>query len=227
MKINLYFFKRRIKTGNILATNSISIFKIGKLLPENFTVDFDFDKTTPTVTFTPRLTNNSSIYHDIYYKVSNGDLEKIISVEDGGKVPTDWKKISNNSNYTIFSLNDNVNFTLNFEIRSKIDDNVVLNKTFDINLRANGFVSDGMGNTSGESSGISGGTINGENDPTLGPSGSYFNGINEKSSFSDIIASVKETFSLFALIFSAVPSFIWVLVTTGLVVCIALRILGR
>ena len=67
MKISLYFFKRRIKTGNILATNSISIFKIGKLLPENFTVDFDFDKTTPTVTFTPRLTNNSSIYHDIYF----------------------------------------------------------------------------------------------------------------------------------------------------------------
>lgn len=94
-------------------------------------------------------------------------------------------------------------------------------------MRANGFVSDGMGNTSGESSGISGGTINGENDPTLGQSGSYFNGINENSSFSDIIASVKETFSLFALIFSAVPSFIWVLVTTGLVVCIALRILGR
>ena len=58
-------------------------------------------------------------------------------------------------------------------------------------MRANGFVSDGMGNTSGESSGISGGTINGENDPTLGASGSYFNGINENSSFSDIIASVN------------------------------------
>ena len=199
MKISLYFSKRRIKTGNILATNSISIFKIGKLLPENFTVDFDFDKTTPRVTFTPRLKNNASLYHDIYYKVSNS--ESIISVDTGGSDPTDWTKISNNTDYCLFTLLDNENFTLHFEIRSKIDDKVVLNKTFDIKLRANGFVSSGMGNVVGNESGVTSGTVNGENDPSLGSNGFSFNGVNEDMSFDELINFAKSSTNTFISIF--------------------------
>lgn len=225
MKISLYFSKLRIKTGNILATNSISIFKIGKLLPENFTVDFDFDKTTPRVTFTPRLKNNASLYHDIYYKVSNS--ESIISVDTGGAAPTDWIKISNNTDYCLFTLLDNEKFTLHFEIRNSIDGKVVLNKTFDINLRANGFVDGGMGNSSGQSSGVVGGSINGENDPSLGSNGFAFNGVNEHMSFDELINFAKSSINTFIAIFSIVPSFIWSLVAIGIAICISLRILGR
>lgn len=226
------FFQAEDKDGHILATNSISIFKIGQLIPDNFTVDFDFDKVTPKVTFMPKLKNNASIYNDIYYKLSNAD--NIISVEDGGQAPTEWKQINNNSNNTLFTLLDNVNFTIFFEIRSKVDNSVVLTKSFDINLRANGVAAAGMGNIGNDESGITGGTVNGEDDPSVVTGGNSLfggysdsDGFNLNMSFDDIINMAKGSFNTFKMIFSILPSFIWILVALGISISIILRIVGR
>lgn len=219
MKISLYFSKRRIKTGNILATNSISIFKIGKLLPENFTVDFNTSE-YGKLFFTPKIKNNGFLYNDIYCKISNTDGLRLVKEDeatlgDYSENFNDFYKIQSGQTWDIINMSlSKREFTLYFEVRNKTTGEVMLTKSFNcvVNLASD--------------SKVTGGTINGEEDPNFNTS-NFFDGINEHSSLQDIINSVKDTFTMFQLMFSIVPGFIWFLVFTGITVCIALRILGR
>lgn len=223
------FFQAEDKDGNILATNSISIFKIGKMSPDDFKVDIDTSQRA-RIDFSPHLTSNGMIYNDVFFKVSSIDglyisEEKLLYTDRiGGDMSPylQFTEISANSKWSI--LNDSTSlksFTLYFEVRNKVTGEVMTSKSFNITLHVL---------TSSE---INGGSVDGEDDPTIGlngfTSGVYnpFGNLNEHSSLNDMISAAKSTFSIFTLIFSVVPNFIWVLVSTGLVICIALRILGR
>ena len=60
------FFQAEDKDGHILATNSISIFKIGKMSPDDFKVDLDTSQ-RGRINFTPHLTSNCQIYNNVFF----------------------------------------------------------------------------------------------------------------------------------------------------------------
>lgn len=107
------------------------------------------------------------------------------------------------------------NFTIYFEIRNKTTGSVMLTKSFDCVVK---LVSD---------SSVTGGTINGEEDSSFNASTDIFNGINENTTFDELIQFAKSSLDTFTIIFSIVPSFIWAFVAIGITICIILRIIGR
>lgn len=151
------FFQAEDKDGNIIATNSISIYNIGKLSPDLFNVTFNFSKgsgTSSWVDVFPSIADNQSIYYDLYYKIFS-DQELIASAT--GHYAREFTQINNNEKMNFQSIIE-CKFTLYFEVRNSVTGNVALTKSYDIvlDMQAGSGVND---NTNG---GITGGTVNGE-----------------------------------------------------------------
>ena len=188
-------------------------------MSENFIVDFNTSE-NGKLFFTPKIKNNGFLYNDIYCKISNTDGLRLVKEDeatlgDYSENFNNFYKIQSGQTWDIINMSlSKKEFTLYFEVRNKTTGDLMLTKSFNcvINLASD--------------SKVTGGTINGEVDSDFNTS-NYFDSINEGSSLQDILNSVKETFTMFQLMFSIVPGFIWFLVFTGITVCIALRILGR
>lgn len=151
------FFQAEDKDGNIIATNSISIYNIGKLSPDLFNVTFNFSKgsgTSSWVDVLPSIASNQSIYYDLYYKIESD--HKIIA-SSTGHYAREFTQINNNEKMNFQSIVE-CKFTLYFEVRNSVTGNVALTKSYDIvlDMQAGSGVND---NTNG---GITGGSVNGE-----------------------------------------------------------------
>lgn len=228
------FFQAEDKDGHILATNSISIFKIGKMNPNDFKVELDTSQ-RGRINFTTHLSSNGMIYNDVFFKVSSIDglyisEEKLLYTDRiGGDMSPylQFTEISANSKWSI--LNDSASpksFTLYFEVRNKVTGEVMTSKSFNCTIHV---LTD---------SEINGGSVDGVEDPTIGNNGSS-NGVNSlfggyspdgfdlNMSFDDIMNTAKGSFNTFKMIFSILPSFIWILVALGISISIILRIVGR
>ena len=221
------YFQAEDKDGNIKATNSISINKIGKLTPDCFNVTFNFSKGTGTFSWVeviPNLTLHQSPYYDIYYKIKTDNILDLTS--STGNLVTEYNRIDNNKKM-VFNTITGAKFTIYFEIRNK-DGSIALTKTYDINLKAANVGQSGITgeNENSGGSGISGGTVNGENDPNITNNDDYISNY-EKMSLTELIETAKESFNTFRLAFSILPGYIWGSILILLGVVIALRILGR
>lgn len=128
----------------------------------------------------------------------------------------------------VFNTISGAKFTIYFELRNKIDSSVALTRSYNVDLKAANVAQGGITGSEDNSggSGVTGGTTNGEEDPSLSPDYSY-NSNYEKMSLDDLINLAKESFSTFQAAFSILPGYIWGTVLILLGVCIALRILGR
>lgn len=150
------FFQAEDKDGNIIATNSISIYNIGKLSSDLFNVTFNFSKgsgVTSWVTVLPSIADNQSIYYDLYYKIVTDDLFASTS----GHFAKDYTRINNNEKMSYESTID-CKFTLFFEIRNSVTGEVALTKSYDVFLS----MAAGSGIHDDSNGGITGGTVNGE-----------------------------------------------------------------
>ena len=127
----------------------------------------------------------------------------------------------------VFNTITGAKFTIYFEIRNK-DGSIALTKTYDIDLKAANVGQSGITgeNENSGGSGISGGTVNGENDPNITNNDDYISNY-EKMSLTELIETAKESFNTFRLAFSILPGYIWGSILILLGVVIALRILGR
>ena len=221
------YFQAEDKDGNIKATNSISINKIGKLTPDCFNVTFNFSKGTGIFSWVeviPNLTLHQSPYYDIYYKIKTDNILDLTS--STGNLVTEYNRIDNNKKM-VFNTITGAKFTIYFEIRNK-DGSIALTKTYDIDLKAANVGQSGITgeNENSGGSGISGGTVNGENDPNITNNDDYISNY-EKMSLTELIETAKESFNTFRLAFSILPGYIWGSILILLGVVIALRILGR
>lgn len=128
----------------------------------------------------------------------------------------------------VFNTISGANFTIYFELRNKIDGSVALTRSYNVDLKAANVAQGGITGSEDNSggSGVTGGTTNGEEDPSLSPD-YFYNSNYEKMSLDDLINLAKESFSTFQAAFSILPGYIWGTVLILLGVCIALRILGR
>ena len=230
------FFQAEDKDGNILATNSISIYQIGKLNPNSFNVNFNFSKGTGSVSWVeilPNLNLNQSPYYDIYYKI---EIDNILSLTSStGHLVTEYNLINNNEKM-VFNTISGANFKIYFELRNKVDGSIGLTKSYMVDLKAANAAQSGItgGDENSGDSGITGGIINEgtddeqimtpENDDNLENS---YNSNYETMSLNDLIDYAKESFNTFKIAFSILPGYIWGTVLILLGVCIALRILGR
>lgn len=219
------FFQAEDKDGHILATNSISIFKIGKMSSEDFKVDLKTES-KGILPFTASLTSNGMIYNDIYFKYSltedvrltkNGSLSSDISNDY-----VDFNEIESGHTYVLH--NDSFSskqVTLYFEVRNRVTNVVMITKSYTVTI-----------NVASESQ-INSGTVDGEDDPSVVTGGNSLfggyssDGFNLNMSFDDLINMAKGSFNTFKMIFSIVPSFIWALVVIGISISIILRIVGR
>ena len=215
------FFQAEDKDGNILAKNSISIFQIGKLSPDAFSITANFSKvsTIAYVNIIPSLKLTLSPYYDIYYKVIVPEDEVLSLVSYTAHMAKEYTLVNNNTTMTYATM-DESNFSIYFEIRNKIDGKVVLTKSRDIKLIFDTGI--GTGN-----SGITGGTVNGEIDESINDSNNPFSGLDENSSLEDVLDFSNGSLDTFSTAFSILPSFIWWIIATSLIVIITLRILGR
>ena len=221
------YFQAEDKDGNIKATNSISLSKIGKLTPDCFNVTFNFSKGTGIFSWVeviPNLTLHQSPYYDIYYKIKTDNILDLTS--STGNLVTEYNRIDNNKKM-VFNTITGAKFTIYFEIRNK-DGSIALTKTYDIDLKAANVGQSGITgeNENSGGSGISGGTVNGENDPNITNNDDYISNY-EKMSLTELIETAKESFNTFRLAFSILPGYIWGSILILLGVVIALRILGR
>lgn len=149
------FFQAEDKDGNIIATNSISIYGIGKLNPELFIVDIDVESGGHAY-FTPRLLNSGYIYNDIYCKIDNVSGLRI--TKDGFNLDltnyasefAEGKLISSGQTWNIanFSLSD-CTFNIHFEIKNRETGVTMLTKTYNltIKLKSNGSINGGTINS--------------------------------------------------------------------------------
>lgn len=149
------FFQAEDKDGNIIATNSISIYGIGKLNPELFIVDIDVENGGHAY-FTPRLLNSGYIYNDIYCKIDNVSGLRItkdgfnLDLTDYSSEFAEGKLISSGQTWNIanFSLSD-CTFNIHFEIKNRETGVTMLTKTYNltIKLKSNGSINGGTINS--------------------------------------------------------------------------------
>lgn len=230
------FFQAEDKDGNILATNSISIYKIGSLNPNSFNVNFNFSKGTGTTSWVevlPNLNLNQSPYYDIYYKI---EIDNILSLTSStGHLVTEYNQINNNEKM-VFNTISGSQFKLYFELRNKVDGSIGLTKSYNIDLKSANAVQSGItgGNENSGGSGITGGIINEgtDNEQIMTPENdnnleSSYNSNYETMSLNDLINIAKESFYTFQVAFSILPGYIWATILILLGIVIALRILGR
>lgn len=168
------FFQAEDKDGNILATNSISIYKIGNLTADCFNVSFNFSKGTGTTSWVevlPNLNLNQSSYYDIYYKIG---IDNVLSLTSStGHLVTEYNQINNNEKM-VFNTISGAKFKLYFELRNKVDGNIGLTKSYNIDLKSANAVQSGISSNNENSGGssITGGIINEgtENEEIMTPS---------------------------------------------------------
>lgn len=149
------FFQAEDKDGNIIATNSISIYGIGKLNPELFIVDIDVESGGHAY-FTPRLLNSGYIYNDIYCKIDNVSGLRItkdgfnLDLTDYASEFAEGKLISSGQTWNIanFSFSD-CTFNIHFEIKNRETGVTMLTKTYNltIKLKSNGSINGGTINS--------------------------------------------------------------------------------
>lgn len=203
----------------------------GKMNPDNFIVTFE--KTDCYITFIPRLKNSGYIYNDIYCKIANVDYNKIqVAKEKDGAVSfknyveefKNFYNIGDGMPWSVHNVSmDDLNLKIYFEVRNKATGQVMVTKNYDFSLYTS------------SSPTIDGGVINeGQDDEQImtpdndkNISSNVFSGLNENSSFDDILKVIKESFETFKIAFSILPGFIWALIGSTLFIVIILRVLGR
>lgn len=219
------FFQAEDKDGHILATNSISIFKIGKMSSDDFKVDLKTEG-QGILPFSASLTSNGMIYNDIYFKYTltedvrltkNGLLSSDISSDyiDFNEIESGHTYVLHNDSFSAKQV------TLYFEVRNKVTNTVMITKSYTVTI-----------NVASQSQ-INSGTVDGEDDPSVitGSNGLFTgyssNSFNLNMSFDDLINMAKGSFNTFKMIFSIVPVFIWSIVVIGISISIILRVVGR
>lgn len=136
------FFQAEDKDGNIIAKNSLSIYGIGKMNPDNFEVSFE--KTDNYVTFIPRLKHNGHIYNDIYCKIANVDYNKIqvakekddaVSFKNYVEEFKNFYNIGDGMPWSVHNVSmDDLNLKIYFEVRNKVTAQVMVTKNYDFSL---------------------------------------------------------------------------------------------
>lgn len=228
------FFQAEDNNGNVLATNGISINGINKMNPDDFVVNIE--KFNCGVNFTPNILNSEGfVYQSLYFNISDFEglnFKKVgePGLDNGEFIEGYYRKIDIGSTYSITNTSfSKKSFTLSFQVKNRETGEVMLTKNYDLTIG---------GQLSGGSS-VDGGVINPggddeqqmtpDNDKNIKPGvgGNPFIGLNENSSLNDMINATKGTFSVFREAFSILPGFVWGIISILLVICIALRILGR
>lgn len=205
------FFQAEDKDGNILATNSISIYQIGKLNPDNFVVNIE--NVNAGIIVTATLKNSGYIYNDIYFKFDNIDN---ISVNYKDKFITDlttnFYNIENGVPvYLLNEFENDIKKTIYFEVRNKVTGAVMVTKKYDLSIRLT---------ANGNNTTVDGGVINEgkddeqimtpDNDKNLGN-----NNLNVDWSFGNAVDNIKsffntskEFFNLILLFLNDLPAWI-------------------
>lgn len=199
--LNIYI-RLKSSDGQIKKTFVETIDKINNTIADDFDFDIDYFVGNSIIYITPKLLHNSNFF-DIYAKVLKAD-----TVSE--TIYYNYVKLDNNVQITLTSR-ANTNVPVLFELREKDTGRVVFLETWNFIIKADG---------------STGGTIGENNVDLIGIDGNLA-GINEKSSFLDIIESVKGTFATFKEFFAILPPFIWVFVAMGLTIAVVLRIFGR
>lgn len=222
------FFQAEDKDGNVIATNSISIYKIGKLSPDNFIVTFN-TADNAKLFFTPVLKNSGYVYNDIYCKIEMSDVNNVRVLEEGeytlgshSSEFQDYNLISSGSTWQLINMTvSSQKVKIYFEVRNRETDVVMLTKQYDctINVASDSSIDGGIINSGTDEEE----TLTSDNDNNFGS----FEDINENSSMSDIITSAKGSFDTFKIAFSILPDFVWAFVLSTLGTIFVLRILGR
>lgn len=222
------FFQAEDKDGNVIATNSISIYKIGKLSPDNFIVTFN-TADNAKLFFTPVLKNSGYVYNDIYCKIEMSDVNNVRVLEEGeytlgshSSEFQDYNLISSGSTWQLINMTvSSQKVKIYFEVRNRETDVVMLTKQYDctINVASDSSIDGGIINAGTDEEE----TLTSDNDNNFGS----FEDINENSSMSDIITSAKGSFDTFKIAFSILPDFVWAFVLSTLGTIFVLRILGR
>lgn len=224
------FFQAEDKDGNIIAKNGLSITGIGSLSYEDFNVKFDMINRNETFICTYKNINMAP-YYDIYLTVDGFEVYRMSIVDSYNLINTniDYSTEQKINNNTLYNVNATLGADLNFKFKvvNNTTNKVVIIKSYSLHIPAKlhddlnisgGTITDSNGNTS---------DMNSSNDSNITNSNNMFGNINSNSSFSDIISSVEETFRSFGMFFSIFPSFIWAIISSGLIVLIVLRVLGR
>ncbi len=219
--INFYLYD---STGNLIDTNSISIYRIVGFNSDLLKVNFNFTN-KGALNFDVNLDNNSFSFYDVYFSVSNADGLRMLKSSNNEDIISEYisfNKIDLSTSYLIGltkMFSNNKDFDVSFRVVDRNSKRIVLTKKYNITLSSLNVGS------------VNSGTItnwNGEdlNDSNI-TSNNPFENLNENSSLSDILNSAKESFNTFKLAFSILPGFIWTFISITLVVLFVLRILGR
>lgn len=218
----ILYFQAEDSEGNIIDTKSININKLNLLSPDLFKVSVNFSKNLmPGVTqceVIPSLDLKVSGY-DIYYKIS--DIESDSATGDirssTNHLATTFTYIDNNTKMVYWNGAD-ATFLLTFQIKNHETGSIALTKTVQIHLSKDSI-------NGGD---IIGGSTNGEDDPSISDDfNNSFGGLNENSSLSDFLNAAKSSLSIIGECFKILPGYIWRMFSVILIICIALRILGR
>ncbi|MEG1990123.1 MAG: hypothetical protein RR144_02740 [Clostridia bacterium] len=203
------FFEVRDTNNNIKYVNSVQINKIGVLNSKDFNVDFKF--TSSSVIAKPWLFGADFQYYDIYYRISKG----YSNFPNSNNIDTTPLKLTSNNEELYFfpGLTEN-KFTIEFVLKLRGTEKVVLTKTFDINFKPSqsGLIPD-------NDTSIGGGTINGQPDSSL--PGVNIDPNNPTGSIENMINYFKSFFEVIKMIFFCIPTWISVplgFLLTGLVV---------
>lgn len=209
------YFQAEDKDGNIKAKNTMNIYGIGKLDPNNFIVNIDTSSQSAVI-FSAKLLNDGYIYNSINCKIS--DTENLGILKGLSYMTSDFKEyneIGQNEEYKIKNFsNDRKKITLYFQIKNKVTGKVMLTKSYDIDLKST--------ITESDFSTIDSGIINEgqddeqimtpDNDPNFGKNnGSLdfdWNFDTAKNSIEEFFTTAKEMFNLIINFLNQLPKWI-------------------
>ena len=209
------YFQAEDKDGNIKAKNTMNIYGIGKLDPNNFIVNIDTSSQSAVI-FSAKLLNDGYIYNSINCKISDtenlGILKGLLYMTSDFK---EYNEIGQNEEYKIKNFsNDRKKITLYFQIKNKVTGKVMLTKSYDIDLKST--------ITESDFSTIDSGIINEgqddeqimtpDNDPNFGKNnGSLdfdWNFDTAKNSIEEFFTTAKEMFNLIINFLNQLPKWI-------------------
>ena len=209
------YFQAEDKDGNIKAKNTMNIYGIGKLDPNNFIVNIDTSSQSAVI-FSAKLLNDGYIYNSINCKIS--DTENLGILKGLSYMTSDFKEyneIGQNEEYKIKNFsNDRKKITLYFQIKNKVTGKVMLTKSYDIDLKST--------ITESDFSTIDSGIINEgqddeqimtpDNDPNFGKNnGSLdfdWNFDTAKNSIEEFFTTAKEMFNLIINFLNQLPKWV-------------------
>ncbi len=256
MTLNAYqslYFQLEDENGNVLLTKTGKFGPTNSLASTNFYVEFD-DAVGGTINFTPRLKGIgiASSYEIFLNVVANddSDLSSLFIQETsfGTNVyldeDTHYFKLTNNVTFTLLkNFFKSKNITLEFLIYTRTSKTLVLTKTYDFELTSStttwtgGTVSEGNKDVENNyynktdmdiNKEIEGSNSSSNINISVGGTNSDINIDNIKDfNFSDILKLCSHGFETFKILFSMLPNFVWGLVTTFIVICIILRLIGK